>query len=251
MSCLDANIQIIVGLVLADVIIAFLHWLEDTYLDYHQSIPSLTRIAQDNHLHHYFPREILVTGVLQDLCVTAPLTLLVALVVYMVAPKWFIRHPWLIGTMFTLGCASHMIHKAAHMRECERPWPITALHRLGLLVDHEHHSAHHAMPTAKYGILLPVTNHVLDGLGVWRGLEAIVHRFIGVKPVFRMEPYDVLVARVGVTQLHACPATPTKQDVNALASKLHAFHASPKKRVDTTKCKHPMTRPQSTKAASF
>lgn len=225
--------QIIVGLLFADIIISFLHWLEDTYLDYHQSIQWLARIAQENHLHHYFPREILVTDVLQDLCVTVPLTLIVAVIVYMIAPEWVANHPWLIGTMFVLGCASHTIHKTAHMRDCERPRFFTLLHRLGVLVDHEHHRAHHDEPSVKYGILLPVTNDVLDGLGAWRCLEAVVERVIGIKPN-RVEPYDVLVTRVGATGLHNdsaqdCPKKPTQEQVNELAANLRAFHESDKK----------------------
>ena len=67
------------GFLIADFLAGFLHWFEDTYMDYcmNTGIPLIDQISQENELHHYFPRTILASSDLESMQITGPGFLLI------------------------------------------------------------------------------------------------------------------------------------------------------------------------------
>ena len=76
-------LQLIIGFLLADIVTGGFHWLEDSYFDYCTDIPIIGTIAQDNELHHYFPRSMLAYSYLDHITVSLPLTLLIVGTIYL------------------------------------------------------------------------------------------------------------------------------------------------------------------------
>ena len=61
-------------------------------------------------------------------------------------------------------------HKWAH--SSERPWPVRALQRLGLMQSRGHHGVHHSAPYAvRFCPMTDYLNPVLDRLRFWRTVE--------------------------------------------------------------------------------
>jgi hypothetical protein len=104
------------------------------------------------------------------------------------------------------------------------------LYAYGILVGHTHHSYHHEHPSTRYGVVLPVTNYVLDGLDIWRVLEALISIATGVEPHTKM-PYSEYVQKVKLTEYHkdvqtnACPRVPSMQEVATIQKELDTYHS--------------------------
>jgi hypothetical protein len=91
----DFFIQIIIGLIITDFIVGFFHWIEDTYFCYNASNPLIRYIAQDNELHHYYPRDILSYSYLENLIVTLPLTIIILSFIFIINKDFFMKYKYL------------------------------------------------------------------------------------------------------------------------------------------------------------
>lgn len=176
--------SVLAGLVVADFLTATAHWFEDTYLPFTTTPGLLGEIARANDMHHYIPYSITVGSWWQNCEVSVLLLAVVGTVLVATAPKWVAAN-----RVFLLTCAlamgvTNLVHRFQHERECRRPKVMTALMDSGLLVSREQHKVHHQQADVKYGVLLGFTNAVYDGLGVWRGLEAVLGA-LGMPPPTR------------------------------------------------------------------
>lgn len=218
-------IQIISGFIAADLLSGLFHWFEDTYLDYCINIPILSDISKDNELHHYFPRSILAYSYLEQISVTLPLTIAVVVIVYICFPKWAVKHYAFMISLFIFGSVSNLIHRFSHMRACEIPFPLNVIQYTGILCSHDHHSMHHTLINEKYCVISEYSNHILDNIGFWRGLEMLIYLVSGIHPS-RKQTYDDYIEIHNHMHDNAkleCPDLPTLEQVNELKIKLRNY----------------------------
>ena len=221
-------LQIVLGLVIADIAIAFLHWIEDTYFSYCMRVPVLSKIAKDNELHHYFPRDIVTYSYMENMAVTFPMAVVLLLVALALMPSVVMKYKYMFGTIFVITSTANIFHRFTHMRECELPVIIKIMQDAGILVGHTHHKLHHESSKSRYGVVMPVTNYALDGMGFWRGLEAIIRQASGVLPTRTMS-YQDYVSVLQTTPLHdtnvmECPPRPTKTELGKLKTRLEDYY---------------------------
>lgn len=219
-------LQIIIGFLLADIVTGGFHWFEDSYLDYCSNIPIINTIAQDNELHHYFPRSIIAYSYLDHLTVNLPLTLAVMGVVYLFSNKMFFYKNRIFFASFIFFCIiSNIIHRFSHMRDCEKSPFLLFLQRTGILCSHEHHKIHHQTIDQKYCVTSEFNNYILDSIGFWRGLEYIIYCLTGVKPNRKLayDDYKEIQNYMHDNNKLTCPDTPTLKDVDELKRRLKEF----------------------------
>jgi hypothetical protein len=166
--------QIALGILIGDFIVAFFHWLEDTYLPWTDAPGWLGDIARDNEMHHFIPFGIVSGSTWKTANVTGPISLAVGALIYATAPQWTRSHLPLVFAMMIVGVVSNAVHKYVHERPCTRPRIITWLQDIGVVISSRQHADHHTTADQKYGVVLGFSNYVYDTLGVWRALEAII-----------------------------------------------------------------------------
>jgi hypothetical protein len=220
--------QIIIGILIADFVIAIFHWIEDSYFSYCMNIPILGTIARDNEMHHYFPRDIIAYSYIKNMSVTLPISICIIVILFAISPTFVYKYKYLFITFFILGSISNILHKFAHMRECEYPILILPLYKYGLLVNHDHHKVHHEDPSRRYGVVLPFTNYILDFIGFWTGLESLIWLITGVKshPILG---YREFATGVNFTKFHenaklSCPTKITLEDIEFLKKNLNTYY---------------------------
>jgi hypothetical protein len=59
--------QILLAILVADFGSGLLHWFEDTYIHYCTRVPFFKDIAQDNEMHHYYPRSIVYKSYVENM----------------------------------------------------------------------------------------------------------------------------------------------------------------------------------------
>jgi len=218
-------LQIISGFFLADIITGGFHWFEDTYLSYCSDIPIISDLAKDNELHHYFPRSMLAYSYLEHMSVSAPLSLVLVIVLYIFNKKLLFDYQWLILTFVLFSVCSNIIHRFSHMRDCENHWTVRYLQRLGIFATHTHHSIHHHTSNMRYCVISEYSNIVLDNLGFWPCLEHIIFICTGISPDKKLgyNGYKDIHTHMHANAKLSCPDTPTIEDVEILKEKLKRF----------------------------
>ena len=217
-------LQIFLGFIFADIISGGFHWFEDTYLDYCIDLPIISSIAQDNELHHYFPRSIIAYSYIDQILVTLPLTLIILFLLYLLDNPIF-KFPYFIISLAFFSTISNIIHRFAHMRECENNYIINILQKTGILCSHKHHSLHHILINEKYCVMSEYNNYILDSIYFWRILEYIIYLFLNIKPN-RKKSYDdyfKIQNYMHENDKLECPDIPTKQDIDELIYKLKEY----------------------------
>jgi hypothetical protein len=220
----NITLQIILGILVADVIAGMFHWFEDTYLDYCIDVPFLREISRDNELHHYFPRAMLAYSYLEHMTVSFPLGMFVLLLLYVVYRRVF-EYTYFIITFAFFSITANIVHRFSHMRECENIWIIRVLQKLGIFCSHDHHSLHHRNVTEKYCVVTEYNNYVLDGIYFWRGLEYLIFIVTGVKPNRKpgYNEYSDIHNHMHENAKLKCPEHPTKKDVDELINNLDEY----------------------------
>lgn len=222
-------IQILIGIFIADYFIAFFHWFEDTYFSYCMKIPIISAIAKDNEMHHYYPRDIVSYSYFENMSVTLPLSICICIIIFAISPSFFCAYKYMIIAFFILGSVSNIFHKFTHMRDCECPSIIKALQNMGVLIKSSHHKKHHDQPSHKYGVIFPFTNYILDTIGAWRALEAMIFLMFGIKATVKL-PYSDYVDAVKYTSYHEnsvknpCPSKLTYEQLEDLKQHLGNFY---------------------------
>ena len=216
---MDIKLQIILGYILADLLTAFSHWIEDTYIDYNSKIPFVKELAKDNELHHYFPRSIVGRSYFEN--IKAPLIIIIPIIlfIYFYNSKILFDHPYFYSSLFLFSIIANIIHRWCHMRECELPKIPILLQNIGIFGSHSVHRSHHVEDSSKnYGIMFYYTNIILDKINFWRILENLIYILTGIKPNRRgkFDDYKKIHTHLHKNTKSECPKVPTKDDIDML-----------------------------------
>lgn len=222
-------VSVAAGVLAADFVTALGHWFEDTYLSYTTAPGLLGNIARDNELHHYVPYTITAVAWWDNVRTTVGLLAAAAVPLLLLAPAWARDHGVFLVAFAVAAALAPLVHRFQHERDCRRPALVTALMRAGLLCSRDQHRVHHQRPDGGYCVLLAPTNHVYDGLGVWRGLEALVALLTGARPQHKRGAgaYDPLHDDwMRRAQAAECPERMTRQRRGEYIDRLAAAHAA-------------------------
>ena len=172
---IDLMLQAVATILLADLVSGFVHWLEDAYA--RPRTPLLGALAEANLRHHWRPREFLAKSWFES---SADL-LLGALGVIAAAALLGVLS-WQVLLFATLVANANQIHKWAHMNGAERPRIVRWLQRAYLLQTPRHHGKHHGgTRTTHYCVITNFLNPLLEEVGFWNRIEAVIERASGVR----------------------------------------------------------------------
>jgi len=222
-------LQIILGLLIADILAGFFHWFEDTYLDYCIKIPLLTKIANDNEMHHYYPREIVMQPWYITCKVTFMLSVIILFIICIIAPKHVYKYKYFYITLAIFGTLSNLFHKWSHMRDCELNPVLQFLQNINIISGHKHHSKHHNENVdSLYAVIFPITNIFLDNLNIFRILEKCIELCFNILPT-RKGSYDSYINNGMNTYMHDntkknCPDVITESEKQILVNNLDVFY---------------------------
>ena len=218
-------IETILGFLLADIVTGGFHWFEDSYLEYCSDIPILNTIAQDNELHHYFPRSMIAYSDIDNITVSLPITLGILGLFYLFNKKFFYTYKVFIVSFAFFCIISNIIHKFSHMRDCEKSSFLLFLQSLGILSSHNHHKIHHQTIDQKYCVISEYNNYILDSIGFWRFIEYVIFGLTGVKPNRKLayDDYKKIQNYMHENNKLTCPDIPTLEDVDELKRRLREF----------------------------
>lgn len=222
---MNTAIQIILGFFLADIFTGSFHWFEDTYLSYCTTIPVLKDIAQDNELHHYFPRSMLAYSYIDHMTVSSPFVIIAFIILYTSYRKFLMKYFYLIVTFLFFVLVSNVIHRFSHMRDCENNEIIKVLQKTGLFCSHEYHSVHHKDSDTRYCVISIYSNIILDSIGFWKILESIIYTVFGIIPEKKLgyDKYKSIQNHMHKKSKEICPDKPSLDDVEELKRILEDF----------------------------
>ena len=218
-------IQIILGFFIADIVGGFFHWFEDRYINYCTTIPIIKDIAEDNELHHYFPRAILAYSYTEHVINPIIIAFIGIFIIFLINNSFVLTYKYLFLSLLFFSSIMNIIHRFSHMRDCENNEIVKFLQKIGLILNHESHGVHHEEANQKYCIATIYTNFVLDSLHFWRMLEYIIYLITGIKPK-PYAPYDLYYPIHDYRHINSklkCPDKPTKKDVQELKEMLKNF----------------------------
>lgn len=185
MSISEIVVQLVLGVVLADLISGIVHWFEDTYGDPKWPIIGKT-VIEPNIVHHDDPLKFTKAGFWKrNRAVFA---------VLLVIGGAFAAAGWLnvlSVTTIVVGAFAGEAHRWAHLKKDEVPRVVRALQEAKILQTAQHHWAHHrAGFNTHYCTITNAVNPTLDGLRVFRVIEGLVEGLTGIKPRTDREAYD-------------------------------------------------------------
>jgi len=216
-------IQFIIGYFIADFLVAWFHWLEDTYFDFNSSNLIIRNIALDNSMHHFYPRSIVTFDFFDNIKITLVVTFTILCIIYLLNKKIVLKYYILFITIFIVTTLSNYLHKLTHQRDCENNAFVRFLQSYGLIMSHNEHSYHHSVDSSvKFGVINNYTNYIYDGIGIWRILEKIIELLFGIRPCHKpvakdfYEYYDDTLLDLVKSE---CPRSLTKTEVNEIYMK--------------------------------
>lgn len=162
------SLEIFSVILLADFVAGFIHWLEDAYAK--PGMPFISKIAEENQLHHTKPRAFLANNWWQS---SWDIALVSATIV--ATATYFDACSWPLVLFAVLVANANQIHKWAHKNRHENPKIVTWLQDLYILQNARHHGKHHTgEKNTHYCVITVFLNPILDNVGFWRGLEWII-----------------------------------------------------------------------------
>lgn len=157
--------RVILVVLLADFVSGFIHWLEDVYAK--PGMRWISKIAEDNLLHHTRPREFLKKNWWQS---SWDIALLASFLV--VGAWWFDCLNWQVVLFAVLVANANQVHKWAHKSRYENHAIVTFLQKIYVLQNARHHAKHHSDDkNTHYCVMTNFLNPVLEKIQFWRGLE--------------------------------------------------------------------------------
>lgn len=214
--------QILLGLVVAELVTGFIHWFEDNYLSFCIDFPFIGQIAKNNEIHHYYPRAMLINdGWVEEVIFYTIFALCFYLVLFLVKKSLFFDYPYTFIVLFIfLIITNFVFHVAQHQRDCERPKLLTFLYRANIIQSDKRHRTHHLNPGTNYFILFPLSNIIFDNLYLWRILEFFIWIFTGIKPDQKQGYAEYKTIHTSVHQLldNDCPRVISKDEYNKLVN---------------------------------
>jgi len=160
-------LSLIVCFLIADFLSGLGHWFEDTWTVPGKSSFLDKSIILPNIDHHRRPGGMNPNAYWTTNRVTIVLTAIVGVILLLChVSAW---QPYFI---LFLAAHSNQIHAWAHTRKV--PKIIGWLQKYGILQSVSHHGLHHKRPyESRYCTTTNFLNPFLDGIGFWRGLEAL------------------------------------------------------------------------------
>lgn len=170
-------VLIAAGVLLADFVSGFVHWLEDSYGC--ETWPVIGPIViEPNIRHHYSPRDFTEVSYWKR---NLPIIVLAAI---SIGIFWIadLLNLFTISFVFAASQANET-HRWAHLPSRRRPLFVRILQRAGLFVSSRHHGRHHIHPfNSHYCTITNYINPVIDGMKLFRGIEYAIFRVCRVKP---------------------------------------------------------------------
>lgn len=150
-----------------DFVSGLIHWLEDVYAK--PGMLFISKIAEENELHHTRPREFLKKNWWQS-----SWDIVLAVLILIVTTWWFKALTWEIVLFSILITNANQIHKWAHKTKTENNMVVTFLQKIHVLQSVKHHGKHHSgEKNSHYCVMTPFVNPVLERINFWRGLERL------------------------------------------------------------------------------
>jgi ubiquitin-conjugating enzyme E2 variant len=169
--------QVLICILIADFLSGFFHWLEDSYGKENWLIIG-DFITKPNIIHHHNPRHFVHASwwmrnrVLFFLAVNA---LLIAYSSDLLN--------WQTLLVISIGTSANEIHRCAHQTPQENGKIIYFLQQTGILQSSFHHALHHqGQRNTHYCVITNWLNPLLEAVGLWRILEALVAKIFGIFP---------------------------------------------------------------------
>ncbi len=217
-------LQVVSGYLLADFLIAFFHWYEDTYIDYNTKNPLLKSIGKYNTLHHFYPRSIVSNSFLGNIDISLKFTIIFLLIIYILNKDLLINY-WIFFLVLSIfSILSNYLHKITHQRDCENNSIIKFLQKIGLIMSHNEHSIHHAVNSSiKFGVINDYTNYIYDYLDIWRKLENTIKFIFGISPCHKPvmgEYFNYYDDRLLELVKSECPRPLTHKELNEIYFKI-------------------------------
>lgn len=178
-------LKVLLAVLLADFLSGLAHWLEDSY--FRPTTPLLGPTISRNVLHHLDPT--LFIG--NPWYVTVRSSFVSAVVVATPLAAAGLLAWWGLLAL-SIAIFANQFHKWAHMPSSSRPGVVALLQRWHVLQSPAHHAAHHVdRKNRGYCVVTGMLNPVLDAVGLWRLLEAVVVLVTGAtpRPDISQEPY--------------------------------------------------------------
>jgi ubiquitin-conjugating enzyme E2 variant len=219
-------VEIIIAIILADFVVGIFHWMEDTYFCYNSTNPIIQRIAKDNELHHYYPRDIVTYSYLENMQVTLPLTMIILLIVFLINKKFVMKHKYAVFIFALLCSTSNIFHRFLHLRECEKSKILLFLQKNCILSNSYQHKIHHVNANNNYCVILYFTNVFLEKIHFWYFLENATYILFGIKQneTKKYEYYKKIQNEFHeLTEKNECPTILTKQELTGLQQTLQKF----------------------------
>ncbi len=174
MDILFAIFLIFVGLILADLTTAFVHWIVDNYAS--RDWPFIGRhYVAYAHDHHDDPLEILRLSFVHVHWFIFTFTFAMGLFLYLIGGLNIVTISALV-----FGGATNFIHQCSHKTPDENFAVINMCHRLGLLQSPKAHTHHHEDDGAHYALLTDYTNPIIEATGIFPFLERCLEK-IGIQ----------------------------------------------------------------------
>lgn len=168
-------ISLLTSVTAADFLAGLVHWAEDAYA--RPGLPLVDKIARENLEHHARPRAFVKKSWLSsswDLLMLGTLILGTAALTHHL-------NSWLV-LFVVLTVNANQIHKWAHSNRQETPRFIRNLQQWQILQGPRQHGKHHAGErNSHYCVITNYLNPVLESVGFWNRLEAVILRVTGVK----------------------------------------------------------------------
>lgn len=163
-------------LLVADLLSGFFHWVEDCYGQEHWPITGKW-VTTPNVRHHREPRAFVANSWWTSARVLLLLGAMLLALAYLLA-----LGPWSL-LVVGIGVNANEVHKWTHRSRRENGRLVSLMQDVRLLPSASDHALHHrGGKNTHYCVLTPWCNPLLDRIGLWRGLEALVWAATGVSP---------------------------------------------------------------------
>ena len=169
---------LVICVIIADFVVGFVHWMEDTYLDGMMEYLGFINehIAKPNVLHHVDPRHMTKSTVLVRNYIQCMGAAIASVILYF-TPYNF----WQIHCIFWISSIGNEIHNINHKLDGELNPIERFLIDSGVIQQKKKHMMHHKDYLTHYCTIIDFNNAWMERLNFWRKLEFTLS-IIGIHP---------------------------------------------------------------------
>jgi len=172
---MNVFLDIVLIVLAVDFASGLFHWLEDRYGNPYWPVTGRW-ITRPNILHHRNPRAFTRNSWLRSAAV------LILFGIILLSVAWMLDLlTWQLALFVGIGVNANEIHKWSHTPRQLRPKWVITLQKLHLIQTPRHHARHHGGgKDTHYCVVTNFINPIADRLRLWRGLEWVIMRSLGV-----------------------------------------------------------------------